>query len=336
MGETGSQSQPIQRCRCCDVAIDSRPFEVVSWRDKSSHRYGVCPSCESINLHGYTDPSSYYGEDYEPARRPEPRASTLLLQAAGMSAAWAVSGRPGPWLYRLGDWILPTWTGWFAGFGVRRSSHILDVGSGRGALLLHLRRWGFRSLTGIDPYLTEREALQRPGIRLERVDLEAYATQHEVDAVIFNHSLEHVDDPAALLRLAAPMVSGGGPVVVILPMAGGRVWERYRDMWSAIDAPLHRFLPSPLGMERLAKRCGLRVVRMRGQTSAAHYLASEAIRRCHAPGEARDVLSDAEQKWFSRLARREKGTMAAEGSFVLERPTRSSVERSAGLAATVP
>ena len=320
MGVTSPQSQAAQRCRCCDDAIDSRLFEVVSWRDESSHRYAVCPGCESINLHGYTDSSPYHGEGYEPTTRPEPRANTLLLQAAGLSAAWVVKGRAGPWLYRLGNSILPTWTGWFAGFGVRPSSHILDVGSGRGALLLHLRRMGFRSLTGI---------------HCELLDLEAYATQHDADAVIFNHSLEHVDDPA---RAPSPSRTDG---------LGWRPDSRHssdgrRESLGAIPGHVVRHGCPPAPLPAVATRYGAPGPAMRASSTQDE---GADLRRALPLQRSHPSLSCSRRSTGGAVCRGAelvleagpsgKGAMAAEGSFVLEKSTRSIDERPAGSAAAV-
>lgn len=305
-------------CRCCGSQQFAQAFEVLSWRDASSHRYAECSICASLNLVGLVDPSQYYDPGYFSFAVRDQASRGASVRVAGVVLARATQGRAGTFLARHESSIVPTWVHWFGGYGLRPSSVIVDVGSGSGALLHHLARFGFKDLTGVDPYLPDSES-KGDGIVLVKATLAEYSELERADAVIFSHSLEHLDDPCSALVCAERMIRGRGPIVVVLPIAGSAGWVRYRDMWVAVDAPLHRFLPSPQGVAALARRAGLAVRRFSGRTTAWHYLASEAIRRGEDPAKPRECLSAREQNWFDRIARSERGSGAAVGTFVLER-----------------
>ncbi|MBI4887716.1 MAG: class I SAM-dependent methyltransferase [Acidobacteria bacterium] len=95
---------------------------------------------------------------------------------------------------------------------------VLDVGCGRGYLLVDLQRRGFECL-GIDFHeRLVRFAVEQYGVpaRVERLE-NLLALGESYDLVILSHVLEHVDDPAGLLRNVFAVLNPGGLLVVELP-----------------------------------------------------------------------------------------------------------------------
>ncbi len=321
--DSGMESGPQltdESCRACAAILPSVSFEVKSWRDGSSHQVCECKTCGTLNLVGRVDPAEFYRSDYHSFEdRTDLESWTGLVTLGRANARIARMPTVEPLLRPL-DRVLPTWSWWFRGFQVASDGLILDVGSGSGALLRHLHRFGFSNLVGVDPFLPLRQERSTGPMRLARVSLQDFGEC--ADAIIFNHSLEHVDDPLSQLVAARDRLRGSGPVVVELPLADSAVFRRYRDNWWALDMPLHRFIPTVLGIDLLCERAGLRRVRTRRHTPAFEYLASESISRCGKPAEARTILSEAEVAWFTRLASRERAGDRAHGSFVLEKSDR--------------
>ncbi len=213
-------------------------------------QYGECGDCASLTLRDVVNPSGYYGDGYE---RLAPRSTDVSHQLSrsivGAGCRWSgsvdrLSGRS------LFDRFCPSWYGWFRGLHLTARSPILDVGCGNGALLFHLRSFGFENLVGVDPFL--QSAHVGRGLRLERLHLDQVSGRFKV--IIFNHSLEHVDDPGELLESARSRLERDGAIVVQLPIVGGAAWRRYRDNLVSLDAPLHRFIPTPEGVTQLARR----------------------------------------------------------------------------------
>jgi 2-polyprenyl-3-methyl-5-hydroxy-6-metoxy-1,4-benzoquinol methylase len=83
----------------------------------------------------------------------------------------------------------------------------------------------------------------------EALDLEAHLGDERFDAVLFADVLEHLRDPAAMLRRVRPFVAEGGAVVASIPniahisvrlaLLGGEF--RYRDLGLLDDTHLHFF-----------------------------------------------------------------------------------------------
>ena len=301
------------RSPCWDVLFDA-PCSRTLPRSET-FRYGECAACGSLTLLDEVDPSSFYLSGYERHGLPQQHhRASQTMRAIGLIADRLIRPAPVP---RHWWWPgHPTWLAWFRGSDVGRHTPILDVVCGSGALLVHLARFGFTNLHGIDPFLDDT-SLDLGTVRLRRAHLCDEGDRY--GAIIFNHSLEHVDDPLDQLRLARELLNPNGVIIVDLPIAGGRAWSRFRENWAGLDAPLHRLIPTPAGMSTLADSAGLRVVRWHGSTALYFYSTSLLIQLGAAPDTKSDSqqLDDRVMRWCSKQAAGEKGADASQASFVL-------------------
>ena len=80
------------------------------------------------------------------------------------------------------------------------------------------------------------------------------------DAIVFNHSLEHVDDPAAAVAAAARLLRPGGLLAIAVPNFGS--WHRrlFRSAWFQLDLPRHLQHFDRASLAGLSERAGLRPV----------------------------------------------------------------------------
>jgi len=149
---------------------------------------------------------------------------------------------------------------WGGGWSARR--RLLEIGCGTGVFLDAARRAGWQT-EGIEVSLYAAEAARRRGHVVscqaaELVDLPAAA----YDCVAMWDVLEHVRDPAGVLRRAAAALRPGGvlalstgDVTSLCARLSGRRWHLY-------NLPEHLFFFSPTALRLLLSRAGCRVVRI--------------------------------------------------------------------------
>lgn len=163
-----------------------------------------------------------------------------------------------------------------AQLAVDRDARILDVGCGSGGLLDRLARLGFSNLSGADPFI-DADNESPEGVPLMKRDLSAVAGKF--DLIMFNHSLEHVPDPVATLKVAYEMLAAGGMCLARVPTTSSEAWTIYGADWVQADAPRHMVIPSRRGMALAAERAGLRVDRTFDDSNLGQFMGSEAYRR---------------------------------------------------------
>ena len=103
-------------------------------------------------------------------------------------------------------------------------SKLLDVGCGTGWLGAH-----FSDYAGIDASPSAVEAAQERGLNVQAGDLAdplPFADE-SFDAAMLKDILEHVDDPAALVREVRRVLMPGGRVFASSPDAQRWVWDDY-------------------------------------------------------------------------------------------------------------
>jgi SAM-dependent methyltransferase len=88
------------------------------------------------------------------------------------------------------------------------------------------------------------------------------------DAVVFQHSLEHVAEPIDDLRAARELLRPGGILLVSLPNFGSWYARRFGADWFHLDLPRHRSHFTARGLETLVRRAGLELSRTTTATSA--------------------------------------------------------------------
>lgn len=152
---------------------------------------------------------------------------------------------------------------------------LLDVGAGKGEFLAEARARGWRAV-GIEPSGKFCEhARLRHGVEIHEGLLGGVPglSGRMFDAVTFNHVLEHVDDPAPLLRTAASLLKPAGVIFIEVPNCSSTllrladVYFRLKGLgWSSrlspLHPPFHRYGYTPRSLRRLVERSGLAVSAM--------------------------------------------------------------------------
>jgi SAM-dependent methyltransferase len=272
-------------CSVCGHAEGHRAYRVpeTMFRSGEVFTYLECPACGCLRLADDAAPDgrdAYPPDYYAHRRRPVPPSdlparirrrvrrwrNRLLLRDDGLGRAVDACHLvlPHPALRALSR------------LGLRHDASILDVGCGGGELVADLADLGFERCLGIDPWLDDEAVRGSDGL-LKRMTFDD--VQGEWDAILFDHALEHIDDPAGAFAHVARCLAPGGTCLVRMPVVPCAAWRAYRECWVQIDAPRHRVVYSARGLDSLGERAGLRCVRVVHDSTALQFWGSERCRR---------------------------------------------------------
>ncbi len=139
-----------------------------------------------------------------------------------------------------------------------RNGHILDVGCGAGKLLKVAASVGYEC-HGVEPSPGAREILGKSGFKAYPLISDVDVPSPYFDVVIFNHSLEHIPDPALAVRKAVEMLKEDGTLIISVPNYDSNERKVFGGYWRHIDVPRHLFHFSPVTLDIIAKKMGLSV-----------------------------------------------------------------------------
>lgn len=161
---------------------------------------------------------------------------------------------------------------WLKRCSVNLRSKILDVGCGKGQLLLELRCHGFKNLTGVDPYI-KNDIIYNNGVRIFKKEISALDGRY--DMLIFNHSFEHMPNPLDIFAHILRLLEETGHALIRMPTTSSYAWRRYGTNWVQIDAPRHLFLHSLRSIEMIALKTGLKIKEMIFDSTEFQFWGSE-------------------------------------------------------------
>ena len=147
----------------------------------------------------------------------------------------------------------------------RAPGRLLDVGSGRGDLGVTLRDW---DVTGLEPSPDACEEAGARGVATVQGTLTTRVVDGPFDAIVFQHSLEHVAEPLEDLQIAHELLAPGGLMLVSLPNFGSWQARRFGADWFHLDLPRHRSHFTPYGLATLLQRAGFDRPQITTSTSA--------------------------------------------------------------------
>jgi SAM-dependent methyltransferase len=296
-------------CRICRNATGNRDFParvmMLGLRDRFD--YLECGRCGALQIREVpADLSRYYAPPYysfQPAR-PAPPVKRWLRRRLASHALGRLDPL-GALMTRLG-----AGAALLRGFrtaGVDRTARVLDVGAGAGQTLFMFRDYGFRDLSGVDPYL-DTDVSYDNGVTVRRAGLEDVDGRY--DLIMFHHSFEHVPDPAATLAAARDRLAPGGRILIRMPVAA-ESWRVYGPDWVELDAPRHLHVHTLASTRALAGRTGLELERVHHEAYDLELWGSEQYRRgipltdprSHWAGGRGEVFDRREMRVFAARAR---------------------------------
>lgn len=236
-------------------------FDYESLTCANAWRFVACRSCGHQRLHPRPDvaalpviyPPTYYAYRYDEAVRAVARRGKAALDAWKLRGIVRACARP--------------------------PASYLDVGCGDGRFLRALEKRGVprARIHGIELDAAQVQSLRARGYRAhaERVERCDAIEPRSIDLATMFHVIEHVDDPAAVVRKLAGWLAPGGVLALETPNVESLDARLFRTgFWGGYHFPRHWHLFTPGSLLRLLREAGLDVVDLRFQTGHSFWMFS--------------------------------------------------------------
>jgi len=201
--------------------------------------------------------------------------------------------------------FIPSWFPYVKGTrlvflkNIGKASAILDVGCGNGDLLQKMHLWGFKNLTGIDPFV-ESDISYPSGIKIYKQEI--YDHRGEYDLVMMHHSLEHMDRPFDVLKECYRLCASNGRLLIRIPVSDCFAYRKYCVNWYQIDAPRHFFLHTTKSISILADATGFEIEKIEYDSTDYQFTISEEYSRRDMSRSSAFSVSAKTKKMFQKQA----------------------------------
>ncbi len=174
---------------------------------------------------------------------------------------------------------------------------VLDVGCGNGNRLKKLEALGWQAEgQEIDPTAADTAIALGLDVHVGSIHGEHF-TDRKYDAIVSNHVVEHLHDPAAMLRRCRELLQDDGKLVIITPNICSFGSGLFGKNWRGLEPPRHIQIFSPFAMRQLLLDCGYRQVSVFTSSARADLIMTGsldlAFRGSHEPSHARPSIANA-------------------------------------------
>lgn len=136
---------------------------------------------------------------------------------------------------------------------------VLEVGCSTGLFLYLLKEKGWQT-TGIEISKLSAEAARRRGMEIIAQKFEKVDFSEKFDLIIFNHTLEHLEDPIGILRKVKRLLLPKGYLYIDLPNFGGFSAKLFRTKWSLLLPEEHLWHFTEKALKLLLKDLEFKII----------------------------------------------------------------------------
>lgn len=141
----------------------------------------------------------------------------------------------------------------------KSTGSLLDIGAGIGAFLHTMKDLGWQT-TGVEPDEGARtRATNLFGMELQPAAALDTLASASFDAITLWHVLEHVHALHDYMERLKTLLRTSGKIFIAVPNYQSLDAGVYKNFWAAYDVPRHLYHFSPLSIQKLVERHGLRL-----------------------------------------------------------------------------
>ncbi|MCX8523560.1 class I SAM-dependent methyltransferase [Chryseobacterium formosus] len=152
-------------------------------------------------------------------------------------------------------------------------SPILDVGCGNGNFLQQMATWGYRNLTGIDPFIDKDITLDKNSGKVLKQTVFEHTGSYSL--IMMSGVLEHMDHQTDVMQELHRLLKPDGILLIQIPVVDSFAWRKYDVNWFQLDAPRHFYIHSVKSMNYLAKNTGFVIKDEHYESGAYQFIESE-------------------------------------------------------------
>ena len=267
----------MNKCMACGELANYKEYIVreMMFGTKDEFTYLECSNCGCLQIKQVPlDLSKYYPKNYYSFKTTNSNSFRSFLISLRDKHSIGFNNLIGSLLNKR--FPAPLYLKVFKFINAQFDWKILDVGSGAGEKLLALRNIGFKRIMGIDPNI-EKGISYKNGLQIKKMSLTEVDDKY--DLILFNHSLEHMENPVSVLKEAKRKMNDEALIVLRIPVAGCYAMEKYGVFWDGLDAPRHLFIPTKKSLRFLADRCGLEIISEFCDSTSMQFWASEQYQK---------------------------------------------------------
>lgn len=134
---------------------------------------------------------------------------------------------------------------------IKTEDKVLDFGCGGGYMLEKLN---CKARYGVDINSQARDEAEKKGIRVFE-KLEDIDSNVKFDVILFHHTLEHLENPAATLKELKKYLKKEGLLICVVPIDDWRIEKKYKKD----DINRHLYTWTPLILGNLFVHCGYKI-----------------------------------------------------------------------------
>jgi len=289
------------KCKICGNTHNNKKIVAreMMFGTKEEFVYYECANCKSIQIENIPgDLGKYYPENYnsfDRVKKTEDNPIKRLLKTTMAKHYLTDNNNP------IGKYLLKIFNPGFLvkikKTNVTFNSKILDVGSGNGLRLIGLAKYGFKNITGIDPFI-EKDIFYDNGINIYKKTI--FEFEGKYDMVMLNHAFEHMPQPLNVMQEINRLLNPSGTALIRIPIADSYSWKKYGTNWVALDPPRHLFLHTPKSIKILADKSGFEIIDILYDSDAYQFWGSEQYLKGIPMRDKRSYYDNHEQSIFSK------------------------------------